>query len=138
MIAYRSRILLISLAKQLPFVVCGIVCISYIESIYSLMTLNIDCFGHYAMIVKPLSWVIGNLFVYDWYTIIVLSILAIAMSTCIWNRLAILYLALHLVFKQYIEQIELYEYQVYLLCITNIVITTFLIIKGIKTLKGGT
>lgn len=137
MITRKAKYLLITLAKILPFIFCLVVCVSYLESFFSLIAHDFSINDSYLVLKTPLSWFVATIYTYGWYTILALVILAIAMETCIWNRLAILYLALHLVFKQFIEQIELYEYQVYILCLVNITISTILIMKGLKIRKGG-
>lgn len=125
------RVLLIRIAKILPFVVCGIVAISYFETIVSL-SLGIhakfdDCIVPY----KPISWTISNVFEYDWTVIIILTVLSIAVETCVWNRLAILYLGINLCEKSFFD-FEMDLWQIYIICMANIIISTFLIYKGTK------
>ena len=132
MLAYKARHVLVMLAKLLPFALCAIVCVAYIENIASLSIQDYYIGKDGVTLHTPISWWIADLYEYNWYAIILCIVLAIAMSTCIWNRLAVLYLALHLLFKRYIETIELEEYQIYLLCLINILINVILIYKGLK------
>lgn len=130
---YFFRVLLIRIAKILPFIICGIVAISYIESIMSLCFNLYAYFGEYYVPYKPISWAISNVFEYEWTTIIVLSVLSIAVETCIWNKLSIVYLGANLCEKSYFN-FELDIWQIYVISILNLIISAYFTYKGIKIL----
>lgn len=130
---YFFRVLLIRIAKILPFIICGIVAISYIESIMSLCFNLYAYFGEYYVPYKPISWAISNVFEYEWTTIIVLSVLSIAVETCIWNKLSIVYLGANLCEKSYFD-FELEPTIIYVICIANIVVAGYLTYKGVQIL----
>lgn len=130
---YFFRVLLIRIAKILPFIICGIVAISYIESIMSLCFNLYAYFGEYYVPYKPISWAISNVFEYEWTTIIVLSVLSIAVETCIWNKLSIVYLGANLCEKSYFD-FELDIWQIYIISILNLIISAYFTYKGVKIL----
>lgn len=130
---YFFRVLLIRIAKILPFIICGIVAISYIESIMSLCFNLYAYFDEYYVPYKPISWAISSVFEYEWTTIIVLSVLSIAVETCIWNKLSIIYLGANLCEKYYFD-FELDIWQIYIISILNLIISAYFTYKGIKIL----
>lgn len=133
-IAHRARVVLINIGKLLPFLICFLVCISYAEGIFALLTNNIVHYADTYTLRKPISQLIGCYFEYDWVHVFVLTIISFAVETCKWNKISVLYLALHLVFKHYISQFELEPTTIYTICITNIAISGYLTLKGLKRL----
>ena len=129
----KARYGLIRTGKVLPFVVCGIVCISYVEDIYALLSNNYVNFADGAYLSKTLSWFIGNYFTYDIVMLFVLAVLSVAIETCIYNKLACLYLGLNLFEKSYFD-FELEPTAIYIICTLNIIATGYLTWKGIKIL----
>lgn len=130
---YRVRKLLVWFGKLFPFVLCFIVCVSYIETLVSI-GFDLYCsYGEYVVPYKPLSWFFGDILTYDWHTISVAIVLSIAFETCIWNKLSILYLCANLYEKQYFVD-EMEWYTIVLICATNIAVSSYLIYKGIRAL----
>lgn len=130
---YKARVLLVRFAKLFPFILCVIVCLSYIETTYALIFEDYAAFGDSYCLNKPISWFIGDIMTYDWHTVIVAIVLSIAFETCVWNKLSILYLCVNLYEKNYFQD-EMTITSIFIVCACNIVITSFLIYKGIKTL----
>ena len=83
---------------------------------------------------KPISWSIGEYFKYDFVSLFVFIVLSYAIETCIYNKLACLYLGVNLYEKSYFSTIELYPEYIYIICTTNILISGFFVFKGIKIL----
>ena len=133
-IANKARRILINIGKTLPFIVCFIVMLSYIEATIAIYRTNYLLFHDYVTLDKPISQLIGCYFEYDWVHVFVLTIISFAVETCKWNKISVLYLALHLAFKHYISQFELEPTTIYIICIINIVIISFLCYKGVKQL----
>lgn len=134
-IAHRARIVLISFGKQLPFIFCFILAISYSECIYALANEKFVVLGNEMYLKKPISWFLGGLFEYSTQFIVLATIISFAIRTCKWNKLAILYLAINLCEKHYFETHQLEsENGYYIVSVINIVICVFLVIKGIKNL----
>lgn len=131
---HQARVLIIRFAKIFPFILCAIVCLSFIEALFAIISNNFVEYQGYSMMIKPLSWFIGNLYVYDWKTIFVCLVLSIAFQTCVWNRLSILYLCVNLYEKDFFANIELYEETIIAICLINIIISSLLIYKGTKQL----
>jgi hypothetical protein len=65
--------------------------------------------------------------------LVVLVILSIALSTCIYNKLACAYLGINLWEKSYFD-FELEPTTVYIICFANIIVAGYLTVKGIKIL----
>ena len=124
------RVLLIQIAKVLPFIICGIVAISFLENIFSLLFERYAMFDGSYIPYKPISWTISNIIEYDWTTIVVLIILSIALETCIWNKLATIYLCVNLYEKSYFD-FELDIWQIYIISILNLIISAYFTYKGI-------
>lgn len=129
----NTRRTLIQIGKILPFVVCGIVLISYVEDVYALFRNNYIEYYDGVYLNKPISWFVGNYFTYDIIMLFVLVVLSIAIETCVYNKLACAYLGFNLLEKSYLD-FELEPTTIYIICIINIVITSFLCYKGIKQL----
>lgn len=127
----NARIWLIRLGKILPFVICFIVAISYLETLFSLITNKLVDWCGYIIPNTSLSFFIGSYFEYNVQMLVVLTILSIAIQTCRWNRLACLYLFFNLIEKSYFD-FELDIETIYCICIINIIASTYLTYKGIK------
>jgi len=133
-IAHKARKALIQFGKQIPFVLCFLICCCYIENLYSLVTQNYLYFGDCTIINTPINFYIAkNIFEYDWLIVWMALIISFAVEACMWNRLSIFYAAIQLWLKSYLD-FELEPTMIYIICITNIVITSFLFYKGVKQL----
>ena len=128
------RRLLINVGKILPFVVCFIVLISYIENIYALTIEDYMYYDGYYVLNKQVSNFIGSIFEYNIQTLAVLVLISFAISTCVYNKLACLYLGINLLEKSYFD-FELEPTTIYVICLANIIVAGYLTIKGIKILS---
>lgn len=136
-LAYRMRVALINTGKMLPFLICVVVFVSYAESAFALATSDFLDTDDAIILNKPLSWLIADYFRYNIVTIIVLTILSYAINACKWNKLALLYLAIQLYEKEYFLTIELDAFVIYIICVVNMLVCSFLIYKGtINLLKN--
>ena len=127
----RFRRLLIQVGKVLPFVVCFLVVINCVETVFALATKD---FLMYDGIVIPntrISFFIGHYFEYNLQMLVVLVIISIAIETCIYNKMACAYLGVNLIEKSYFD-FEMDLWPIYIICMANIIISTFLIYKGTK------
>lgn len=130
-----ARRLLINLGKLIPFLLCMIVMIVYIECLYSLIISDYLLYGDFVVLNTPISFAIASYFEYDYLIVAITLIISLAIEACLWNRLSILYLALHLLFKRWVESVELEPHIIYILCFANIIICSYLIYKGLKTIN---
>lgn len=128
------RRLLIRIGKFLPFVLCGIVFFSYSENVIALYNQDYLYFDRYIVLNTKFSFIIADSFEYDLLTIFAAGVLSNALSTCIYNKLAVLYLLVHLAEKKFFITVELYPEYIYAICVANIIICTFLCYKGLKQL----
>lgn len=128
------RRFLIRLGKALPFILCSVVFISYIESAFALYMEDYLEYNGYLTLNTPISFKLASIFEYDMLTIFAATILSISIETCVWNRLSLAYLAIHLLSRRYIEAQELYPEYIYIICIINIALCGFFCYKGVKIL----
>lgn len=137
-ITIKTRYALIRMGKVLPFIVCFILLISYSECLYALSIKDYIEFPSGVYLNKPVSWAIGEYFRYDLPTLVFFAIVSFAIRTCIWNKLAIVYLAVQLYEKSFFAA---HEYDVsiyYIVTIVNIALCLFFCCKGIKILTTKT
>ena len=127
----KARILLIRLGKKLPFVYCGIVLISYAETIFGIMLGNVVQWSDFTIPNKPILHYIGKYAEYELLMLLVLCVLSVAIETCIFNKLACGYLGVNLAEKSYFD-FELEPTAIYIICLANIIIAGWLTFKGIK------
>lgn len=133
MIANSARRTLIQLGKVLPFAICIIVILSYIETLYALVQ---DDYIHYHdcdVLNTPISFYFAkNIFEYDFFIIIVLFVTSIAIEACVYNRLAILFLAIHLLLKPQIECMEVSTTFAIIYSILTILFLLFCVLNGAR------
>lgn len=128
------RKLLIRIGKAIPFFVCLIICLNYAESMLALVTNDLISYGDVVIPNTRISFAIGQYFEYNIQMLVVISIISIAIRTCIYNKLACVYMGFNLWEKEWFA-INEYETEVYYLtCVLNIIICSFLCYKGIKQL----
>ena len=130
---HKARVWLVRLGKVLPFAICFIVMLSYSETAFNLATNDLFSWCGIVIPSKPISWFISGYFEYNLQMIIVLVILSIAIETCIYNKLACLYLGINLLEKSYFD-FELEPTTIYIICVINIVVSFYITFKGIKIL----
>lgn len=130
------RRFLIRLGKMLPFMLCFIVMIVYVESFFALYTQDFLLYNEHITLNTPISFMIANVFEYDMLTIFDATILSVSIQTCVWNKIALFYLTLQLISCKYIEARELEPTSIYIICLTNILVAGYLITKGVKTLMS--
>ena len=114
-IANNARRKLIQIGKQLPFILCFVLLVHYIETTYCLLTTNYIYFYDCTIVNAPMSFYIAKYFEYDWMVVFVATLISFAVETCKWNKIAILYLALHLWLKFYLD-FELEPTTIYIIC----------------------
>lgn len=131
---YKTRVLLIEIGKSLPFLICAIILVSYTENIYALYNENYMYINDVVVLDKPISHFIGQYFEYGIVHLFVVFVISIAILTCVWNKLACLYLGLNLVQKSWFECHEYDNEVYYIVSALNIIICTYLCWKGIVIL----
>lgn len=129
---HRARVFLIELGKMSPFIICFIVFISYAECLYALSIEDYVWYDNAIVLNKPISWMLGQYFEYNLTTVVILLVISVAVETCIWNKISILYLFAQLGEKEYFSTIELYPEQVAAIITINLLACGWLCWKGIK------
>ena len=127
------RKLLIKIGKVLPFIVCFIAFINFMEMAFATATSDFLVYDGIIIPNTPISFFIGQYFEYNLQTLAVLVIISIAIETCIYNKLACGYLGANLAEKSYFD-FELEPTTIYIICLANIIVAGYLTYKGIKIL----
>lgn len=135
-VVYKARLFLVRFAKVFPFILCFIVCTSYVESVYALVNENFYAYGNDVVLHKPFSWLISEYFIYNWYTILTATVLSFAMETCWYNKACVVYLCFNAWERVYFITIELYPEYIYAICLANILVAGYLTVKGIMLYKS--
>lgn len=98
------RKVLIRSGKVIPFILAFVVVIGYIESIYALITDNYEMYADGDVVLfTPISNYIGNIVYIDWFDVLLLYVLAVALEFCWRNMLAVHYLLLNLAVRTLVE-----------------------------------
>ena len=129
----KFRRLLIRIGKVVPFVLCLLVCSNYTETLLALLTNDYLEWNGVIILNTRLSFFIGNYFEYNLQMLVVLCVISIATNTCIYNKLACVYLGVNLIEKSYFN-FELEPTYIYIICIINILIAGYLTWMGVKIL----
>lgn len=129
-----SRRWLIYLGKMLPFLFCAIVFVSYTETLFNVVLSHYYSYGEYIIVNKDISRFIASYIEYDWSSVIVLAIISIAIETCYWNKLAVVYLALQLLEKTIIYDYEFTPMYACVIALANMMVSGYLVYRGIKVL----
>lgn len=131
----KARVFLIKIGKSLPFFLCFFVLISYAEDLFAMATNSVMEYEDCYILYKPLSWYIGDFVEYNIPMLVVITIISIAIETCYWNKLAILYLLIQLGEKEYFSTVELYEETICIIAAINILVCGFFVWRGIDILR---
>ena len=125
------RKLLIRVGKVIPFVFAFIVVISHIESIFAILKDDIilDLEGYYTYNV-PISNYIGNIVYIDWFDVLLLYVLAVALEFCWRNMLAVHSLLLNLAVRTLVEHFYIESGIV-------VGIASFMALAGLYCVYGG-
>ena len=124
------RRLLIQIGKTLPFVLCSIVFISYLEMAFASATSDYLLYDGMVILNTPISFFIGRYFEYDLLVCVISLITSIAIEACRWNLWATFYLFVHLAEKSYFD-FELDIWQIYTIAIANLIVSGYFTYKGI-------
>ena len=98
------RKILIRSGKVIPFILAFVVVIGYVESTYALITDNYEMYADSDVVLfTPISNYIGSIVYIDWFDVLLLYILAVALEFCWRNMLAVHYLLLNLAVRTLVE-----------------------------------
>lgn len=123
------RKLLIRFGKVLPFAICTLALINYAETAFALATSDYFMYDGIVIPNTPFSFLVGLYFEYNLQFLLVLIIISIAIDTCIYNKMACAYLGMNL-FEKSLFDFELEPTYIYMICIVNIIIASWLVYKG--------
>ena len=108
-----------------------LIIVSYIENVYALLSNHFVNYDGTIILRKPISFLIGTYCEYNIQTLLILSVISIAVETCKWNKIACIYLGLNLVEKSLFD-FEMYAWQIYTLCVVNVLVASYITYKGVK------
>lgn len=128
-VALKARKLFVRASKFVPFVICALICLSYIEIFIALACNNLVCMGDYIVPNVPFSWFIGEYFEYSYPMVIALLVVVYATSTCKWNKMGCYYIGFALIEKSYFD-FEMEVWMISVICTLNIIVSAFLVYKG--------
>ena len=129
----KARRFLIRIGKALPFVVCFLLLLHYLECLIAIVTESYLLYDSFAILYTPFSFMLGSYFEYNLQMLVVLFVMSIAIETCYWNKLACLYLWANLLEKSYFD-FEMNAWMISVICTLNILISGFFVYKGVKIL----
>lgn len=129
----KARRFLIEIGKVLPFIVCFLLFLHYTECCISLLFENYLVYDNCIILNMPISFFIGQYFEYNLQMLVVLCVISVAIETCIYNKLACLYLGVNLLEKSYFD-FEMDILLIYIISIVNMLVSGYLTYKGIKIL----
>ena len=132
-VVLKARRTFINASKVIPFVLCALICVSYTEIAISLACDDFILLDGYIIPNVPFSWLIGQYFEYSYPLIFFLLVVVYATETCKWNKLGCYYTCIALVEKSYFD-FEMEIWIISVICTLNIVVSGFLVYKGIKTI----
>ena len=128
-VVYNARKALINIGKCFPFIVCIVVGLQYVEMLFSCV---LSHFAMYDGVIIPkatISLIVGQFYEYDIISVLFTLILAYAIETCKWNKIACYYIFGNLVEKSYFT-IPLDINKICIICLWNIFFITCILWKG--------
>ena len=131
--ANSARRLLIRFGKAQPFILCFVVFAAYIEVVYALFCENYLYFYDCVVVNTPINFYVASIVEYDWFIVIVSLMISFAIEVCKWNIYTTLFLIIQLIEKSYFD-FEIEPTTIYLICLANIIVASYLTLKGIKIL----
>ena len=98
------RKILIRAGKVFPFLLAMIVCLGYSEMAYSILTnrIAVDEYG-LEVYYCPITFFLSDIVYIDWFDVLLLYVLAVALEFCWHNMLAVHYLLLNLAVRTLVE-----------------------------------
>jgi hypothetical protein len=125
------RKILIRSGKVIPFILAFVVVVGYIESTYALITDNYEMYSDGDVVLfTPISNYIGNIVYIDWFDVLLLYVLAVALEFCWRNMLAVHYLLLNLAVRTLVEHFYIESGIV-------VGIASFMALAGLYCVYGG-
>ncbi len=125
------RKLLIRIGKVIPFLFAFIVAFGYAENLYAMYMGNIvEYYNGEIMYDCPISIYISDIIFIDWFDVLLLYILAIALEFCKYNFRCVHYLLFNLLIRTLIEQFYMSEWVI-------VGISCFMALLGLYCVCGG-
>ena len=130
------RKILIRSGKIIPFVLAFIVVLGYIERAYAVYyELYEMCDDGSVILYTPISNYIGNIVYIDWFDVLLLYILGVALEFCKYNMRAVHYLLLNLAVRVVLEHFYIDEWVVFTLALFMALSGFYCVCGGIKMIN---
>ena len=129
---HGARKALIMAGKCLPFILCFIILVAYAETLFACLLSHYLMYGGVVIPNTPLSFIVGLVFECDYLVVGLACLVSLAIEACKWNFIADFYMLFHLLEKSYFD-FELSIESIYIIVIANILVSGYIVFKGIKT-----
>lgn len=125
------RKLLIRIGKIIPFLFAFIVAFGYIENLYAIVTDSmVEYYNGETFYYCPISMYIADVIYIDWFDVLIVWILCIALELCKYTYRCAYYLTLNLPIRFTLEHVYLDKWTVFTLAI-------FMALGGLYCVYGG-
>lgn len=125
------RRLLVRSGKVLPFVLCFLVGLHYIETTICITTNNYALCNGYTITNASIMRYVANILEYDFLGWLTLSVISISVQTCLTNKLSLLYLLANIGQKEYFANVEIETTTAIIVAVINAIICGYFTYKGI-------
>lgn len=133
--ATTARKALIRMGKSLPFILCFIILISYLENIYAIATNDYINYGGCLIYNTPVSFYIGAFAEYDIVFMVAVTIISIAIEVCIYNLIAVAYCWFNILQRYLLWEYGPFDNEIYyIVAIANVAFAAWITYKGISIL----
>ena len=130
------RKLLIRLGKIIPFLFSAIVCIGFIENIYALYAQYVVIDGNGEMFYDcPISTYITGIIYIDWFDVLIVWILCVALELCKYSFRCAIYITLNLAVRFALETLSLDGWVILPVCSFMALFGLFCVYGGFKMIK---
>ena len=124
-----ARRVLVRGGRALPFILCSLVAVSYMEELYALVMDKYVMNEGYMYLDTPLTCEMAKYVKYDLVSVVVTLIISVSIEACKWNMFAVLYLGVNLL-EKYVFTFEFDTWGAYTFLTANMLISVFLVYKG--------
>ena len=131
------RKFLIRLGKVIPFVIAFILLISYIETIYAIISSDTIVDAEDNVVYNlPISFFFADFIYIDWFDVLLVWILCFALELCKYTFRCAYLITINLVFRTIIENANLSNHYIVALCIFMALWSCMCLYGGIKVIKN--
>ncbi len=135
MITFFRR-LLVRLGKTIPFVLAFMLLVGYIESIYAVISQNLIVdVENETLYDLPITFFLSSIVYIDWFDVLIVWILCVALELCKYSFRCAIYLTLNLAVRYALETLSLDGWVIIPLCSFMALFGLFCVYGGFKMIK---